>query len=63
MGEINHYLGALAIGLLVLNLTALVLLAPHLRLRGSAYFPTRPPAWAAAPSPVATIDAAIRSGT
>ena len=32
MGEINHYLGALAIGLVVLNLTALVLLAPRLSL-------------------------------
>lgn len=30
MGELNHYLGAVAIGLLVLNLTALVLLAPRL---------------------------------
>jgi hypothetical protein len=64
MGEINPYLGALAIGLLVLNLTALLLLAPYLQLRHSAYFPGPAPACAAGePSPVATIDAAMRSGT
>jgi hypothetical protein len=64
MGEINPYLSALAIGLLVLNLTALLLLAPYLKLRGSAYFPMRPPACATtAENPIATINAIIRSGT
>ena len=38
MGEINYYLSAMAIGLVVLNLTALLLLAPYLQIRHVAYF-------------------------
>jgi hypothetical protein len=37
MGEINYYLSAMAIGLVVLNLTALLLLAPSLQIRRVTY--------------------------
>ena len=64
MGEINPYLSALAIGLLVLNLTALLLLAPYLQLRRSAYFQGAPAACTTgAGSTLSTIDAGLRSGT
>lgn len=64
MGEINPYLSALAIGLLVLNLTALLLLAPYLQLRRSAYFQAPPAACAiGTASTLSTIDAGLRSGT
>jgi len=60
MGEINHYLGALAIGLVVLNLTALMLLAPYLQLRRSAYFQTTSPACTSGAETAARpLDAAI----
>ena len=60
MGEINHYLGALAIGLVVLNLMALMLLAPYLQLRRSAYFQTTSPACTAdAGAPARPLDPRI----
>ena len=37
IGEINYYLSAMAIGLVVLNLTALLPLAPSLQIRRVTY--------------------------
>ena len=60
MGEVNHYLGALAIGLLVLNLTALLLLAPRLtagRVRSALG------CGASAQSSLSVLNAELRAGT
>lgn len=59
MGEINHYLGALAIGLVVLNLTALVLLAPYLQLRRAAYFQNPAACASGAEAPARPLDTAL----